>query len=46
MPNGLNHRARPRLYRWLPILRNQLKNKGLLRIRYVLTFAVTNNLMH
>jgi 4-alpha-glucanotransferase len=36
----------PDYARWLPILRNQLKNMGLSRIRHVFAFAVTNNLMH
>jgi hypothetical protein len=36
----------PDYARWLPILRNQLKNMGLSRIRHVLAFAVTNSLTH
>jgi len=37
---------RPDYARWLPILRNQLKDMDLSKIRHVLAFAVTNSLMH
>jgi hypothetical protein len=36
----------PDYARWLPILRNQLKDMDFSRIRHVLAFVVTNDLMH
>jgi DNA invertase Pin-like site-specific DNA recombinase len=41
-----NLTSSPDYARWLPILRNQLKDMDFSRIRHVLAFVVTNDLMH